>query len=126
MPFSGLFGSNESPEPSEADNIRSGIILSDLERYENEGSYLEEMYANRLMGPQAEQDRSAGLQTVANSTDNAFQRAYARNQERRRKHGLGNVSQGDQRRLQISQQVAKAKNTTDYGRFHDRMREGLL
>lgn len=126
--LSRLFGGGGSSarDTNEADEIHSGIILSDLARYNEELSHFENLYADRLLGPQSQQDRSAGLQTVANNTDQSFGRAYSRIEERRRKHGLGDVTKDDSRRLQISQQVAKAKNTTDYGRFFDRNREGLL
>ena len=69
--LSRLFGGGGSSarDTNEADEIHSGIILSDLARYNEELSHFENLYADRLLGPQSQQDRSAGLQTVANNTD---------------------------------------------------------
>lgn len=110
-----------------ADSIYSGMILEDLDRYQEELSPLETMYRDRIMGPQAEKDRSSMLQSVGQHTDNAFGRAVARVNERRRAAGLsGDMSADDKRRLQVNQQSTKAKNTTDFARFYDRMTTEML
>ena len=109
-----------------ADSIYAGMTLSDLDRYRNELSPLETMYRDRIMGPQSAADRSKLLQTVAGNTDNAFGRAAARMNERRRASGMGGINSDDKRRLQINQQVTKAKNTTDAARYYDRVTEDLL
>lgn len=123
-----LFGGskNRSQSSENPDSIYAGLIREDLDRYNTELKPLEEFYANQLMGPQAEQNRSNLLQTVAGQTDNSFNRAESRIATRNRLAGLGGVNQNDKNRLERHKGLSQAKNATDAGRFFDTLRRDLL
>jgi len=121
-----LGGGSSSSQENTADEIFAGITRDQLDRYNTEQRPLEELYAEHLIGPQAEQNRSNLLQSVSQQTDSAFGRARSRMQERNRMQGRDGIDANDNRRLQNHQQLSKAQNVDGASRYFDRLRTDLL